>query len=140
MLSSGTSSTSPCPMRYVDIVLGNQALPAVCGEQSRVSAVAWVVWGFHGAPLASSLIRCNSFPALKVSFGGKRRLVEALSPLLFSSSVEVSFIYVCILRAYTVVGFPTNPQIALTFSCLSPYSLPYSPFPSPFLPDLLQYT
>lgn len=45
--------------------------------------------------LASNLFRCNPFLALEVSFGGKRCLVGALSPLMFDGS-NLDFLYICI--------------------------------------------
>lgn len=40
--------------------------------------------GFEEGPLANSLIRCNPFLELEVSFGGEQCLVGTLSPLLVS--------------------------------------------------------
>lgn len=33
----------------------------ICGEQQMALILAWVVWGFHGAPLANNSLRCNPF-------------------------------------------------------------------------------
>jgi hypothetical protein len=50
--------------------------------------IAFVVWGFHGAPLASNSIKYKPFLVLEVSHRGERGLVGDLSsPSIFGGSI-----------------------------------------------------
>ena len=52
-----TRSTSLWSMNYIRLVFSNRDLPWICGELPIASAIACVVWGSHGIPLAKNSIR-----------------------------------------------------------------------------------
>lgn len=92
-----------------------------------------------GTPLSNNFIRCHSFLSLHVSFDTKKCTGGTLSHPLFVDSMYISFIYLYILRTFTVFSFHMISQMALILA-VSPHiptPLSFSSLPSLF--DLYLY-
>lgn len=87
-------------------------------------------------PLANTLIRCNTCLNLKlhlVTIDDEISKCDSVSSYLI---ISFRLPYICVhFRRLVLCKFFMNPQIALRFGCLSPYSLPHPPHPSFFLLD-----
>lgn len=94
-------------------------------QQSGLSGIS------HGTPLTNNTIQCKSILVLEASFGYKKCPVGLclLYYLAISFSVP-SYMYI-FLEDSATLGFHTMSQMAISFSCLSQYSLSQPPFPSP---------
>lgn len=110
-------------MSFVDTVFSKRAFPSDWGEQSRTLVIIpCAAWELPWNTLAKNLIRCNSLPEPKASFGEKRcsaglcllydLLIPFRSPLHMHIFLEVS----------NILGFHTNSQMGLF------YLTPHFPF------------
>lgn len=124
----------------VGVVFSSGSLLSVCEEQPTVLATACVAWGFLWRHFWQQL----NWMKLDGRFGGWQEIwsgasVKYLPILLWCSAHICIYIYPYIhiyMEVYSVLSFHTTPQMALNFSCLSPYFLPCPPllFSSPLDP------
>jgi hypothetical protein len=107
-------------MRYVSVAQSSWALLSVYGKQQIALAEARVVSGYSiKASLASKLITCNHFLVIELFLGGKRCLAGALSLQPFGDLILIYFIYICILRIFTVVNMHIFTEMTFVFYCFS---------------------
>lgn len=119
-------------MNYICVVISNRGLPSVCGDQS----IAWFVQSceFCGTPFTKNLITF-----ITASSGIFVWLQELFSQSFVSFVIwwlHIHFFHICIyLKKIMLLVFHWIPQMTLSFSCLSLYSVFYSSFPSIYLFD-----
>lgn len=144
--AQAASSTSTYSKSCIGVIFINRALSSVSGNESMTLQQLGMFEGSSGASFFNSSTGGNQFLEVEASVDEKCP-VGTPSPPFFDNFIYITFTHVFILG---ISWFPYDtPQIALSFSCLFPYSffhLPHfspppfdlvAPVPAPFILNYL---
>lgn len=82
------------------------SLPSLYGDPPTALAIAIVLKGSHGTPLAKNSIRYYRFLMLEASFGDKKILDQSKnSSLLFGIFIQIDLIYAYSIGSFSCVMF-----------------------------------